>query len=112
MHLCEWRGAPHAYTVRAITTKSKCGVLQRGGRTHRLLHRAGRHVGHGRVRGRGGHLQLRQDPLLPTHQHDPDGGQVTLRPGRGLVPRVAAAVSPRTDKQEAFKCLFMPPVVF
>lgn len=51
-------------------------VRQCGGRTHRLLHRPGRDVGHGGVRGGGGHLQLRENPLLPTHQHDPDRGQV------------------------------------
>lgn len=44
-------------------------------RPHRLLHRAGCHVGHGGVWRCGGHLQLRENPLLPAHQHDPDRGQ-------------------------------------
>lgn len=72
----------------------KCSrSLQRGGRTHRLLHRAGRHVGHGRVRRRGRHLQLRQNPLLPAHQHDPDGGQVedlSLVPHAAIVTHIIA----------------------
>lgn len=45
---------------------------QHGGGQDRLLHRAGCHAGYGRVRRSGGHLQLCQDPLLQTYQHDPD----------------------------------------
>lgn len=90
-----------------------CRVLQRGRRTHRLLHRAGRHVGHGRVRGRGGHLQLRQDPLLAAHQHDPDGGQVK-HSLLSLGPQAAAAItriiaSSLETRRLLSVCLPLPP---
>lgn len=45
---------------------------QHGGRKDRLLHCAGCYAGYGRVWRSGGHLQLCQDPLLSTNQHDPD----------------------------------------
>lgn len=45
---------------------------QHGGGQNRLLHCAGCHAGYGRVRRSGGYLQLCQDPLLQTYQHDPD----------------------------------------
>lgn len=45
---------------------------QYGGRQDWLLHCAGCHAGYGWMWRSGGHLQLCQDPLLQTHQHDPD----------------------------------------
>lgn len=54
---------------------------QRGHWPHGVLHRSGCDAGHGGVRGRRGHLQLREDPLLPARQHDPDrGGGAALPP--------------------------------
>lgn len=61
--------------LRHNSLKKMVFPLQCGGRSHRLLHCAGCHVGHGRVWGRGGYLQLRQNPLLSTYQHDSNGGE-------------------------------------
>ena len=51
-------------------------LWQYGGWSDGLLHCAGRDAGHGWVWGGGGHLQLREDTLLPTDQHDPDRGKI------------------------------------
>lgn len=48
--------------------------LQCGSGQDRLLYRAGRNAGHGRVWRSGGHLQLCEDPLLTSYQHDPNRG--------------------------------------
>lgn len=49
--------------------------VQYGRRPYGLLYSAGRDVGHGGVWRCGGHLQLCEDALLATYQHDPDWGE-------------------------------------
>ncbi|KAG5842984.1 hypothetical protein ANANG_G00183620 [Anguilla anguilla] len=73
---------PPREELHARRRRPRGGPLQRRGWQDRLLHRSGRDAGHGGVRGRGRHLQLRQDPLLATHQHDPDRGAVCFHPRR------------------------------
>lgn len=67
----------HLYLLAKVVL-SFCHVflLQRGGGTHRLLYRHRHHAGHGRERGCGGHLQLRQGAALTEGQHGPDRGTV------------------------------------
>ena len=50
-------------------TCSQCGCREDG-----LLHGGGHHAGHGRERGRGGHLQLCEGAEGQEGQHGPDRG--------------------------------------
>lgn len=49
-----------------------CVSLQCWSGTNRLLHRHRHHAGHGRERGCGGYLQLREGAALTEGQHGPD----------------------------------------